>query len=509
MMKRIAIVLSVVVGCIANHGASAADVSATAGPAPETLPANVKLIRIEALPKKIELSHPYDYAQLLLTAVAGGGERFDVTRLATVATEDGLVTVNDRRLMRPQSDGQGVLHCEILGQSLDVPVVVTGKKDPHPVSFIREVQPAMSKLGCNQGTCHGAAQGKNGFKLSLRGYDPLFDHTALTDDLAGRRFNRAAPDQSLMLLKPCGGVPHVGGVLTKPGEPYYEMFRAWISQGVKLDIDSPRVVKIEVLPKNPQVALPGMKQQIVVMAHYSDDSVRDVTAEAFVESSSTETVVVDKQGLATAERRGEAAMLARYEGSYDATTMIVMGDRSGFAWKDAPENNHVDTLVYKKLKKVKILPSDLCTDAEFVRRVYLDLVGLPPDADEVRAFLADDRPTRQKRDELIDRLVGSPEYVEQWTNKWADLLQVNRKFLGEQGAWAMRNWIRQAISTNMPYDQFVHDVLTAQGSTLDNPPASYYKVLRAPGETMENTTQLFLAVRFNCNKCHDHPFERW
>ncbi|HXT58544.1 MAG TPA: DUF1549 and DUF1553 domain-containing protein, partial [Pirellulales bacterium] len=252
-----------------------------------------------------------------------------------------------------------------------------------------------------------------------------------------------------------------------------------------------------------------MRQQLRVLATYADGRIRDVTAEAFVESSLSEKVEVDKQGLATAVRRGEAAMLARYEGAYAATTVVVMGDRSGYEWRGAPENNHLDSLVYNKLKKVKILPSELTGDAEFLRRVYLDLVGLSPSPDEVRAFLADARDTKLKRDELIDRLVGSPGFIEHWTNKWADLLQVNRKFLGEEGTWAFRNWIQQAVASNMPYDQFVYTVLTASGSTLNNPPASYYKVLRDPGDTMENTTQLFLAVRFNCNKCHDHPFERW
>ncbi|MEX0711700.1 MAG: DUF1549 domain-containing protein, partial [Pirellulales bacterium] len=298
-------------------------------------------------------------------------------------------------------------------------------------------------------------------------------------------------------------------VVTRPGEPYYDLLRAWIADGVELDTLSARVASIDVFPKNPVIPLTGMKQQMAVLATYTDGSVRDVTADAFVESSLTEKVEVSKQGLATAVRRGEAAILARYEGAYAATTVIVMGDRNGYQWQETPENNHIDTLVYNKLKKVKILPSGLCGDSDFIRRVYLDLVGLPPQPEEVRAFVADTRDTRIKRDELIDRLVGSPEFVEHWTNKWADLLQVNRKFLGEEGAWAFRNWIRQAVASNMPYDEFVHTVLTASGSNLENPPASYYKVLRDPGETMENTTQLFLAVRFNCNKCHDHPFERW
>jgi hypothetical protein len=186
-----------------------------------------------------------------------------------------------------------------------------------------------------------------------------------------------------------------------------------------------------------------------------------------------------------------------------------MGEREGFVWQDPPVNNYVDQLVYQKLKRVKVLPSKLCSDEEYIRRVYLDLTGLPPSSDRVRKFLADPRETRVKRDALVDELVGSREYVEQWTNKWADLLQVNRKFLGEEGAISLRAWIKDAVATNKPYDQFAREILTASGSTLENPPAAYFKVLREPADAMENTTHLFLAVRFNCNKCHDHPFERW
>src|SRR5262249_8508345 len=183
--------------------------------------------------------------------------------------------------------------------------------------------------------------------------------------------------------------------------------------------------------------------------------------------------------------------------------------RSGYAWRPAPEHNYIDSLAYEKMRQVKVLPSELCNDAEFIRRIHLDLTGLPPSADEVRKFIADKRDTKVKREQLIDKLIGSPDFVEHWTNKWADLLQVNRKFLGEKGAEALRKYIREAIEKNTPYDKFVHAILTASGSTMANPPAAYYKVLRTPQDVMENTTQLFLAVRFNCNKCHDHPFERW
>ncbi len=476
---------------------------------PEQLPPGSKIVRLEATPASIELDQRFEYSQLVLTAELDTGDRVDVTRLSAWTVPEDLVTRTEAGLIRSKADGSGALVATIEGQTLNIPVTVSRISEPYAASFVRDVAPTLSKMGCNAGTCHGSANGKNGFKLSLRGYDPLFDHRALTDDLAGRRFNRAAPDQSLMLLKPSGAVPHVGGTLTRAEAPYYDLLRSWIASGAKLDLDSPRVAKIEVFPASITIPLPGMRQQVRVLATYTDGAVRDVTAEAFVESSSTETVEVDKLGLATAIRRGEAALLARYEGSYAASTIISMGDRSGYQWQEVPENNHIDTLVYNKLKKVRLLPSDLCTDAEFIRRIYLDLTGLPPEPQQVRAFVADARDMRTKRDEMIDQLVGSTEFVEHWTNKWADLLQVNRKFLGEEGAWAFRNWIRQAVASNMPYDQFARTILTASGSTLENPPAAYYKVLRDPGSTMENTTQLFLAVRFNCNKCHDHPFERW
>jgi len=483
--------------------------SATHVSAQEKLPPGVTIVGIEAQPANLVLKTPYDYRQLLLTGRLANGERIDVTRLATIERPANLITVSPTGLVRPAGDGNGVLKCTLGGQTVSIPFTVSGHKDKYEVSFVRDVMPAMSKIGCNAGTCHGAQKGKNGFKLSLRGYDPLADYQALTDDLEGRRFNRAAPERSLMLLKPSGAVPHQGGMVIKPGEPSYELLRAWIADGVKLDLKSPRVTGIDILPKAPIMPLPGMKQQMAVMATYSDGSTRDVSAEAFIETSNQEVATVDKQGLVSALRRGEATMLARYEGNYTATTLIVMGDRSGFAWKEVPEYGHIDQLVDEKLKLVKVLPSDLCDDGDFLRRIYLDLTGLPPQPQDVRAFLADRRPSRVKRDEVIDKLVGSADYVEYWTNKWADLLQVNRKFLGEKGAMALRGWIQHAISSNMPYDKFVLSILTASGSTLENPPAAYFKILRDPQGIMENTTQLFLAVRFNCNKCHDHPFERW
>jgi WD40 repeat protein len=379
-----------------------------------------------------------------------------------------------------------------------------------PHDYIQDVNPILARLGCNSGTCHGSAQGKNGFKLSLRGYDPIFDVRALTDDHASRRVNVASPDDSLMLLKITGSAPHAGGALVKTTDPYYATLRAWIAAGAKLNTAVPRVVAIDVEPRQALLNKEGETLGFTIMATYSDGKKRNVTQEAFVESGNTEVASASPKGaVLTALRRGEAPVLARYEGAYAAVTLTVMGDRTGFAWSDPPSYGKIDDLVAAKWKKLKIQPSGLCTDDEFLRRVHFDLTGLPPTADQVREFLADRRPTRIKRDAVVDRLVGSKDFVEHWTNKWADLLQVNRKFLGVEGSVALRKWIRTEVEKNTPYDEFVRKIVTASGSNHDNPAAAYFKILRDPETTLENTTHLFLAVRFNCNKCHDHPFERW
>ena len=477
----------------------------------ETAP-SVDIPEIKALkthPESLTLEHARDGRRVLVSGQTNDGKWVDVTSWAVLKPTSDGVKLHEDGYIFPNSVGTAAIKITVKNVSTELPVTIKSIDAP-PVSFVRDIMPILSHAGCNNGTCHGAAKGKNGFKLSLRGYDPEFDYELLIEDIAGRRFNRAFPEQSLMLLKPTSEVPHKGGQVIVPGLRDYKLIHQWITEGVASDVQkTKRVERLEVIPGSAELSMPGNKQQLIVIAHYPDGTTRDVTREAKFTSSVGEVAKVTDEGVVTAERRGETAILTRYEGAYSTNGIIVMGDRSGFEWVETPEYNYIDTHVHNKLKRLKILPSELCTDEEFVRRIYFDMTGLPPAPDQVRNFLADKTPSKEKREKLIDTLVETSEYVDHWTHKWGDLLQSNRKFLGERGMWLFQQWIHESIAENRPYNKFVHDLITATGSAYSNPAANYFRVSREYTAAVENTTQLFLGVRFSCNKCHDHPFEVW
>lgn len=460
-------------------------------------------------PAALNLKHGRDEQRVLVGGLTDGGALVDLTALAKFEVDPAGCVELVAGYLRPRRAGTAEVTIHAAGRTAKLPVKVEGATIP-PVRFVADIQPVLSKAGCNQGTCHGSAKGKNGFKLSLRGYDPEFDHQALVNDVFGRRFNRVNVDESLMLLKPLGEVPHEGRQAIKPGSREHQLLRQWIAEGTRLDdLESGRARKIEILPREAAMDVAGRNQQFLVVAHYADGTSRDVTREAHFSVSNTEVTEVNPAGVVRGLRRGESALLVRYEGIYETALLTIMGDRSGYQWVDVPEHNFVDRHVNAKLRRMKILPSDLTTDAEFARRVFLDLTGLPPGPEKVRAFLADSTPSRAKREKLIDELLGSPEFLDFWANKWADLLQCNSENLGQKSVWLYRNWIRQQLADNVPYDRFVRTLLTAKGSSYENPAVNYLRVLREPGKMTEDVTQTFLGVRFNCNKCHDHPFERW
>ena len=460
---------------IVAHGSAAKSSEANAV---ETLPDGAEVTSLEVQPATIKITSPNEYFQLLVIAHLKSGDTADVTRMATYAQKTPLAEVNPRGIFQPLKNGSGALSVSLAGKTTEVPVTIAGVGKDYDADFVRDVAPVMSHLGCNAGTCHGAKEGKSGFKLSLRGYDPETDLRALTDDLASRRVNVASPDDSLMLLKAVAEVPHEGGRRMTEDSKYYKILRQWVAQGANLNMKTPRVAKIEIVPRDPVVQKIGSRQQMRVIATYGDGLVRDVTSEAFVETGNADVAVIDAAGLVTTLRRGEAPVLARFEGSYAATTVTVMGDRLGFTWQEPESWGKIDDLVAAKWKRMKMQPSELCSDLEFLRRIYLDLTGLPPAPEEIQKFLEDKSETRRKRDAVVDRLIGSPEYVDFGANKWADLLQCNSKFLGAEGADLFRDWIRKQVEKNTPYDEFAQSILTASGSNKENPAASYWKIVR-------------------------------
>ncbi len=378
------------------------------------------------------------------------------------------------------------------------------------VNFLRDVAPILNKVGCTNGTCHGAAKGKNGFKLSLRGYDPQFDYEALLYDLGSRRFNRADPGRSLMLTKPTQQVAHEGGLRFDINSDYYKIIYNWIAQGVPFgDPSADSVSKLDVDPKEIFMEKPGGSVAVKVTATYRDGGTRDVTREAIVDSNVPDVAAVGAQGDIKGARIGEATLLVRYQGVLASVPVTVLNPAPGFAWKQIAQNNYIDQFIDAKLQRLKIQPSPIVDDAGFLRRASLDLTGQLPDTNDVRAFVADPTPSKVKRGRLIDKLIGSPAFIDHWTLKWGDLLQANRKYLGEKGVYAFDEWIRESFVANKPYDKMVREILSSSGSSYENPAANFFRVTRDPKPTMEKTTQVFLGVRMVCAQCHDHPFERW
>jgi hypothetical protein len=374
-------------------------------------------------------------------------------------------------------------------------------------TFLRDVAPIINKAGCTSGPCHGAAKGKNGFKLSLRGYDPQFDYEALLYDLSGRRFNRAEPARSLMLAKPTQQVPHGGGLRFEANSEYYKTIHDWIAAGVPFgDPKKDTVTRLDVEPKEIFMKTPGETAAVKVTAVYSDGATRDVTKLAVVESNTPDVAAVTDASVAGA-RVGEATLLVRYQGNLSTLPVTVVNPKPGFAWKALPQHNYIDQAIDAKLQKLHIQPTAPVDDAGFLRRASLDLTGQLPTPEEVRAFLAD--AAKNKRAAKIDKMIASPAFVDHWTLKFGDLLQNSRKYLGEKGAFAFREWIRDAVAQNKPYDRMVREMLAARGSSYDAPEANFYRVTRDAKPTMEKTTQVFLGVRMVCAQCHDHPFERW
>jgi hypothetical protein len=464
---------------------------------------------IEIAPGAVTLTGVRDARQLVVTGKYADGSVRDLTSVAGVKVEPaGVVEVQDGLFLRPTKNGTATMIVSAGGKEARVNVTVADMEKPDPVSFRNDVIGALNVGGCNAGACHGTPSGKNGFKLSLRGYDPAADFLQLTRDQFGRRTGKHDPEQSLMLLKAVGRVPHEGGQRFAATSIPGEMITAWLTEGLKDDAPTlPAVKKVEVLPGNRVMRTPAKWQQLGVNATYADGASRDVTRLTVFSSSDPSIADVSATGLVEFKRAGEVAILCRHLEELVSVRLMYLEPREGFKWPNPPETNYVDTLTFAKLKQMTIAPSDPCTDYEFVRRAYLDCIGRMPTIAESKAFLNDK--DAKKRDKLIDALVEMPEFADFWALKWADVLRSSRKTIQVKGSYGMQAWLRGHFQKNTAWDKVVQELITANGNTFSNPPANYYRIAKDPQSLAETTAQLFLGVRMQCAKCHNHPFERW
>ncbi len=460
-------------------------------------------------PPTITLNGPRAVQQIVVTGRYADGFVRDLTAPSQLALEGpAVVGIEAGGFLTAKQDGAATLVVRAGGKEARVPVTVQEFTHPRPVSFRHDMIAALSVGGCNQGACHGTPSGKNGFRLSLRGYDPAADYLQLTRDVLGRRTDRFDPEASLIWQKARGRVPHEGGIRFQQHSIPDQVFHGWLAEGLRDDpADLPPLLSIEVLPGARVLHAPAAVQQLAVLAHFGDGTVRDVTRLTVFSSSDSGVAGVNTNGFVQFGQGGEVAILCRYLDQMQSVRLTYLEPKKGFHWVNPPENNYVDRLVFAKLHMLSIQPSDLCTDQEFVRRAYLDLCGLLPKPEEVQAFLADKAPDKRAR--LIDNLLERPEYAEFWTLKWSDVLRSDRKTIQVKGIYVFQKWLRRHIEKDTPFDEVVRDLITASGSTFANPPANYYRIARDPQNLAETTAQLFLGIRMQCAKCHNHPFERW
>jgi hypothetical protein len=459
-------------------------------------------------PAEVMIIHPQRPQSVLVAARTADGYDVDLTAKAVFRSSDTKVaTVDPMGWVQPVADGDAVLEVEAAGKTVRAAIRVRLSAAEVPVSFRHDVMPVLSKGSCNMGACHGYSLGKNGFKLSLRGADPDADYLALTEEFVERRINRNNAPASLLLLKALGDLPHEGGVRIDHGTPMHRALVQWIAQGAKNDPPSlPRLESIRVHPQK-VTARPNAQHQFQVTAHYSDHTVRDVTREAIFTVNTERVAKADDLGLVSATDLGETAIIARYENLFAVADFVVLPPDRGFKPAPVPADSLVDAHVIRKLNTLRINPSEVADDAVFLRRVYLDLIGIQPKPEEVEAFLVN--PAADKREKVVDALFARNEFVDWWSLRWGDLLQNSRNTASDPAVYAFREWIRAAVASNMPMNVFAREILTARGSYLDNPAAAYFTVSKDTDDTMQRLTQVFCGVRMLCARCHPHPFENW
>ncbi len=440
-------------------------------------------------PASISLRGPGAVYSLLVDARAADGRVTDRTRNAHFRSlNPQIATVTPAGVVHAVHDGQTTIVVDIDGANHNVAISTVDATTPRRFNFENDVEPVLSRYGCNSAGCHGKAEGQNGFKLSVFGFDPSADYASLVKEARGRRIFPAAPEASLVLRKTSGQIAHGGGVRLPPGSDDYETLRAWIAAGAPFGKPTdPKTTAVRVEPRERLLA-PQSQQQLRVIARSSDGREADVTALAKFQSNNDGLASVQQGGLVTAgEAPGEAAIMASFMNQVDLFRVVAPRVERIEPYPTVPENNFIDRLVFQKLRKLNIAPSELADDAEYLRRVYLDVIGASPTAVEARRFFDDHRPN--KRALLVDELLGRPEYTDYWSLQWSDLLRVDRQALGSKRAYAYYKWIRHSVASNQPFDQFARAVVTAEGPLADDAAADFYKVVTKPGDEAGTLSQ--------------------
>lgn len=474
-----------------------------------------EMVKLEVFPEDINLEKKRDSQTVVVMATFDDDTTMDVTKNATFNFADpSLVELKTRSHFTPAKDGKTELTVKVADKSTVIPVTVTEAAVDRPISFHLDVMPVFMREGCNTGACHGSARGQDGFMLSLFGYDPNGDHFRLTREMAGYRINLAIPEESLLVEKSIESVPHTGGKLMEKGSHGFNTMVEWIADGAGNDDpkEVPTVTDLHVYPPRLVLEGAGTTQQLSVRAKYSDGHDRDVTHLAIFITNNEPSAAVDEFGKVTAGKRGEAFIMARYDTKTVGIQTIVIPEGLEYTRPEPKENNYIDGLVHDKLHKLRILPSGDCSDEEFLRRVYIDVVGQLPTVEEYRAFVADKAP--DKRAKAVDQLLQRKEFTEMWVMKWSELLQIrsdNNINLGisYKSALLYNGWLREQIAANRPFNEIVIDLLASQGGTFASPATNFYQVERDPLKLSENVAQVFMGMRLQCAQCHNHPFDRW
>ena len=462
------------------------------------------------IPADVQLTHRESSTRVVLQEVQGETTRSQIIEgIEWKVRDENIAAVQSNGTITPKANGETVVTAKVGKKSAQVKVTVSGIEDPFEWSFRNHIQPVLTKTGCNMGACHGALAGKGGFKLSLLGYDSTSDHFNITQQNRGRRVEFAAPGRSLVLMKPSAAIPHKGGLRLDNQSRNYRIVANWIANGAPPPSDNDAIVQtIDVLPKRVQLSK-GQTQDLLGYASYSNKSNRDVTQWVKWTSTNEAVCTVDDNGKVTIIGPGEGSVVGWFSSKIAVARITVPYENeiAATVYSSLKPKGFIDELINEQLQRLNLPPSPHCDDITFIRRAFLDTIGLPPTPKEVKAFLADS--SENKRDKLIDKLLDRPEFVDYWTYKWSDILMLNGQLLRPNALKAYYKWIHAQVEKNTPWDQFAREILTATGSTYENGAANFYSLYETPEDMTENACQTFMGLSIGCAKCHNHPLEKW